>query len=983
MAHNTRCTDVTLPYIPQTAANKWLAECLCQYALVVALVWIGTALAQSPPPSSEDILIEAPLPDEHTDYAYATGEDNVLSSRGSHSVLVVFAQFKGEAPNDVRIPDFARDLFDPDLAGSFTHFYRTMSQGQLQVEGAVLPRRYVSERPASAYLARRDDEHGRYGEFVQEILRQVDADVDLGRFDNDGPDGAPNSGDDDGLVDYLVISLRSAPRNFLYAGATGIANLGFGPEKFVTADLAASGAPIGIDGSRTHGTILRATKFTAAVSAMAHEFGHALGLPDLYDRSHLYEPGQSPDQDSAGIGRWGLMGKGTNGWLGNDGPTGFCAWSLEQLGWIGQDNDRLIEMARDTSDVSIDDLFRDGAIYKIPLGTELKRITKYGLVGDVFLEYLLLEHRVRHSHHYNRNMPGEGLLVWHVREFPESNDHEDSKLVDLVCADGLYRDAGDAQGDNLDFWSRDKDYRTGHGGNEGDAGDPFDGIRYRRLDSTTNPSSPFASAPSQAFAPAGLRIERRGETVYADIDLPFWSGRIDDEVHWLGNIRVDGDLTVGPEGTLVLYPDARVQVAGTDRLRAGRDAQRVEVHIEGLLQTLSSTGALLYHRRPRTSQRSPITLELPLFEPQVPHMSWHGITPESAWDSTQIVVRGTFASELLLASPETATAVTSMPEAIAADTFALGNNFPNPFTRQTALPYSLAAESPVSLTIYNAVGQSVCHLVDDYQSAGPHEAVWTGLDDGGRAVGSGVYLYRLDVSDRFSAGGKMLRLSSGYAQVREVDVRMKAVDDSWSLTPDDLTAPSAALGYGEPTTAQIAFTVGTSWVTVEAWGVQGQDREMAQRGVRQLTELVALLDPDPEQRRALRLVLDRLLDGVDADRRAALTTSGRQHLVATVQPLGEGVTAYFYLGEWLQTLRAGLLSAGRLQTPLHQVLDPGADADAARVFGAYLQALQEDPALVAGLDRVAELLDANPRSGREIDRLLDQVENIVDAIRIR
>ena len=138
---------------------------------------------------------------------------------------------------------------------------------------------------------------------------------------------------------------------------------------------------------------------------------------------------------------------------------------------------------------------------------------------------------------------------------------------------------------------------------------------------------------------------------------------------------------------------------------------------------------------------------------------------------------------------------------------------------------------------------------------------------------------------------------------------------------------------------------------------------MAQRGVMQLTELVALLDPDPEQRRALRLALDRLLGG-DADRRAALTTSGRQRLVATVRPLGEGVTAYFYLGEWLQTLRAGLLSAGRLQTPLHQVLDPGADADAARVFGAYLQALQEDPALVAGLDRVAQLLDAGPRRDR-------------------
>jgi len=68
------------------------------------------------------------------------------------------------------------------------------------------------------------------------------------------------------------------------------------------------------------------------VGAMPHEFGHALGLPDL---DH-----NGPADDSAGIGRWGLMGWGAQGWHG-DGPNPFCAWSLQQLGWIGLDNERL------------------------------------------------------------------------------------------------------------------------------------------------------------------------------------------------------------------------------------------------------------------------------------------------------------------------------------------------------------------------------------------------------------------------------------------------------------------------------------------------------------------------------------------------------------------------------------------------------------------------------------------------------------------
>ena len=44
----------------------------------------------------------------------------------------------------------------------------------------------------------------RVGQFIVELLSQIDG-VDWGRFDNDGPDGVPNSGDDDGYVDVLLV----------------------------------------------------------------------------------------------------------------------------------------------------------------------------------------------------------------------------------------------------------------------------------------------------------------------------------------------------------------------------------------------------------------------------------------------------------------------------------------------------------------------------------------------------------------------------------------------------------------------------------------------------------------------------------------------------------------------------------------------------------------------------------------------------------
>ena len=62
------------------------------------------------------------------------------------------------------------------------------------------------------------------------------------------------------------------------------------------------------------------------IGVISHEFGHALGLPDLYDI----------DYSSSGIGRWGVMSGGS--WGGNGGspwyPVHFSAWCKTTLGWV-------------------------------------------------------------------------------------------------------------------------------------------------------------------------------------------------------------------------------------------------------------------------------------------------------------------------------------------------------------------------------------------------------------------------------------------------------------------------------------------------------------------------------------------------------------------------------------------------------------------------------------------------------------------------
>lgn len=88
------------------------------------------------------------------------------------------------------------------------------------------------------------------------------------------------------------------------------------------------------------------------------------------------------------------------------------------------------------------------------------------------------------------------------------------------------------------------------------------------------------------------------------------------------------------------------------------------------------------------------------------------------------------------------------PEQILPTEFALLQNYPNPFNPQTRIDYHLAAESEVSLAIYNPLGQRVRQLVNSVQSQGAYTVIWNARDDYGNPVRTGIYIYRLQTGDR-------------------------------------------------------------------------------------------------------------------------------------------------------------------------------------------------------------------------------------------
>ena len=87
---------------------------------------------------------------------------------------------------------------------------------------------------------------------------------------------------------------------------------------------------------------------------------------------------------------------------------------------------------------------------------------------------------------------------------------------------------------------------------------------------------------------------------------------------------------------------------------------------------------------------------------------------------------------------------------VSPERFDLGQNYPNPFNPSTIIPYQLSAATQVRLDVFNLLGQRIATLVDGEQPAGFHTARWSATDAVGRAVGAGVYFYRLTV------GGKHL-----------------------------------------------------------------------------------------------------------------------------------------------------------------------------------------------------------------------------------
>ncbi|MDH3456361.1 MAG: M6 family metalloprotease domain-containing protein [Gemmatimonadota bacterium] len=351
-------------------------------------------------------------------------------------------------------------LYGTDAAPPYSihTYYREISSDSILVNGTVLAWTRISQ-PDSVYEGDCNGlcSTGDMAALIQEVVQAHDDTVDYGQFDNDGPDGIPNSGDDDGVVDAIVLLHPEVDGSCKNVNSSSVDNIwahrfrysGWAGAPLATNDLSGAGSPILVNdyivqgGQGGDGGCQ--SNFPQAMGVVAHETGHLFGLPDLYDT----------DGGTQGIGHWGLMGSGN--WQEPTSPAHMEAWSQARLGWITE-----VVIASDTT-LEISPIETSDTAFVVPIeGAD---------------EYFLLENRQRIGS--DSLMHGPGLLIWHV-DTALINARRPSNRINATLPHGLALEQADGR----------TDLQQSSGGNRGDAGDPFPGSAVnRRFGPFTTPAS--------------------------------------------------------------------------------------------------------------------------------------------------------------------------------------------------------------------------------------------------------------------------------------------------------------------------------------------------------------------------------------------------------------------------------------------------------------------------------------------------------------
>ena len=662
-------------------------------------------------------------------------ENRLRNVQLEFNVPVLLGKYSDVSDTYFSASDYQNLLFDQNSAGTMTEYYSEISYGNFLLDGETRGW-YQSSFTQS-------DAVNQVKSYVSNIAALADADFNYGLYDNDGPDNIPNSGDDDGFVDGIVVVYPGCldGDNNLWAHQSSL-----GSSQYITNDLAPNGQNIIVDTYMVCPELSAGlgetcnTDLIFQMGTFAHEFGHVLGLPDLYDRD-------SNDGDSEGVGEWCLMASAN--WLGNNGdtPAHMSAWCKIEMGWIAP---------------TIASSYETG----IPIAQLATSPTAIKIWEDDYRSsrYFLIENRQKTG--FDIGLNGEGLLIYHINEnrswgtngwsWGPVNDDETNKMVDVESADGSLHLDNEV--------------------NRGDTGDPFPGSSdNRNFNTLTNPSSVrndgfqtnikvnnISSSDSIMFADI-TSMSNSGYTIsYDENGIAATSITIGTDVQYSGVhftseregflTEIDFGLTYpGFWNTDLLSWDVMIydnfsdqnlgnliqSVSGSsdeggwntvsiDSIPINADQDffvAVKFYDNGYVYSFDNTGVL--------SGRSYYSANGSIFYNDLSNYGDANIRAKLSTEVYNSVEKN----------------IHSIP-----NDFSLYPNYPNPFNPATNISFRLLTDANVSLSIYDLNGKIIETIVDGKLKLGDHLVTWNAKN-----ISSGVYFAILSTKD-FSQTQKMILL---------------------------------------------------------------------------------------------------------------------------------------------------------------------------------------------------------------------------------
>ncbi len=497
---------------------------------------------------------------------------HTVSPTDTLNAIVIYACSTG-APLGTLLPSWKDDIWNPNVQLSVPRFYLDNSAGKYLITAAAYGRDsthcFTSSVAGATYLS--------YG-FFKSIMDTADVYINFGNYDTDGPNGSP-----DGVVDglFFVVVNHNA-----MGGTEGF--------NYRTHDVNSHGDTVEVSQYRSiRGTVDYSNSWDRAVYLCAHEWGHRLGLPDLYGTFICDSPCFKPL--SWGLGSFSIMGQGFPVLR----PVPFDPWSRIKLNWITP-----TVVTAPIYQQSIQDCIKTGTVYKLTVSD-----SEYFLVSNhkgVDLAFDSLGF-------WEAQMPGSrgGLMIWHVDE-TQKLPIQGGKKIDAELAHGLWNfpapyfkpdtlNPNPSSGkDSLDIaivtinWDQDTligyTYPTIASATcywNQDTKINFDGLSNPSSDGY-NPSNVKTQNVPTHFAVRNVSKATKSNAT-ADLLVNNWYGHITANTTWgPGVYAITGDVTVDSGKTLTIAAGTTIKFQKDyDNQHSGGDTTKSRIIVKG---TLTASG---------------------------------------------------------------------------------------------------------------------------------------------------------------------------------------------------------------------------------------------------------------------------------------------------------------------------------------------------------------------------------------------------------